>query len=45
MALPATQQQQSQPIIGGRPSVVMISGDSNDRYYKAQLIGALYKRG
>ena len=41
----ATQQQQSQPMMRSKSRVVMIGGDSNDRYYKAQLLGALYKRG
>ena len=45
VTIPASQQQQSQPMIRSKSRVVMVGGDSNDRYYKAQLIGALYKRG
>ncbi len=45
VTVPATQQQQSQPIIRSKSRVVMVGGDSVDRYYRSQLLGSLYKRG
>ena len=45
VTLPATQQQQSQPMMRSKSRVVMVGGDSVDRYYRSQLLGSLYKRG
>jgi hypothetical protein len=46
LVIPLPQQQNGGGgIIGSKSRVMMMGGDSFDRYYKAQLIGALYKRG
>ena len=45
VTVPATQQQQSQPMMRSKSRVVMVGGDSVDRYYRSQLLGSLYKRG
>ena len=46
IAIPlAAQRSQQSPMIRSKSRVMMMGGDSLDRYYKAQLLGALYKRG
>lgn len=45
VTLPARQQQQSQPMMRSKSRVIMMGGDSVDRYYRSQLLGSLYKRG
>jgi len=45
VTLPARQQQQSQPMMRSKSRVIMVGGDSVDRYYRSQLLGSLYKRG
>ena len=41
----AAQRSQQSPMMRSKSRVMMMGGDSFDRYYKAQLLGALYKRG
>ena len=46
IAIPlAAQRSQQSPMMRSKSRVMMMGGDSLDRYYKAQLLGALYKRG
>ena len=46
LVIPLPQQQNSGGgMMRSKSRVMMMGGDSFDRYYKAQLLGALYKRG